>query len=65
MGLCGVPSYGVFRRNTGQDQDWKQTGDIVWGQDEMAVVEDMIAGWDERGVVDMGKEVRAGSQARL
>ena len=49
-GLCGVPSYRVFRKKVGQ-QDWRQVGDIVWGQDELAVVEDLIAGWDENGAV--------------
>lgn len=46
-GICGVPTYRVFRRKLGQgESDWKQFGDLVWGQDEIAVVEDLIAGWD-------------------
>lgn len=45
VGLCGVPSYRVFRRRTGKGE-WRQVGDIVWGQDELAVVEDMIAGFN-------------------
>lgn len=48
-GICGVPTYRVFRRSHGE-QEWKQTGDMVWGQDELAVVEDLIAGWDGSGV---------------
>lgn len=46
-GICGVPSYRVFRRRIGQgDQDWELASDVVWGQDEVAVVEDWIGGWD-------------------
>jgi 2-hydroxychromene-2-carboxylate isomerase len=56
-GLCGVPSYRVFRRQTGEG-GWKLAGDIVWGQDELAVVEDLIAGWDGRRSV---KEVEGES----
>ncbi|KAF2752995.1 protein disulfide [Pseudovirgaria hyperparasitica] len=52
-GLCGVPTYRIFRRKAGQDDDaWKQAGDLVWGQDEMGVVEDLIAGWDGSGVAE-------------
>ena len=29
-GICGVPSYRVYRRNKGSA--WKVEGDIVWGQ---------------------------------
>lgn len=42
-GLCGVPSYRVLRKASG-DSEWKEVGDIVWGQDDSNVVEDMIAG---------------------
>lgn len=46
-GICGVPSYRVFRRKLGQrDQDWKLASNIIWGQDETATVEDLISGWD-------------------
>lgn len=44
LGLCGVPSYRVLRQNS--HGDWELQGGIVWGQDEMNVVEDLIAGWD-------------------
>ncbi|KAH9887531.1 protein disulfide [Xylariomycetidae sp. FL2044] len=44
-GFCGVPTYRVFHRGPGGE--WKQTGSPVWGQDGMAVVEDLIAEWDE------------------
>lgn len=54
IGLCGVPTYRVFRRQSGQsDGEWRQTGDLVWGQDEVAVVEDLIAGWDGRGIAQV------------
>lgn len=52
-GLCGVPSYRVFRRATGGSQ-WNRVGDIVWGQDEMTVVEDMIAGCNGDDVATVG-----------
>ncbi|KAI0024708.1 protein disulfide [Xylariomycetidae sp. FL0641] len=44
-GFCGVPTYRVFRRES--DGSWKQSGAFVWGQDEINVVEDLIAGWEE------------------
>ena len=63
IGLCGVPSYRVFRRRDGQE--WKQVGDTVWGQDELAVVEDLIAGWDGEGVADISQATGAGSRSKL
>lgn len=44
IGICGVPSYRVFRKGGGGA--WKQQGDIVWGQDLIGDVEDYIAGWE-------------------
>ncbi|KAL8243862.1 hypothetical protein R6Q59_010120 [Mikania micrantha] len=44
IGLCGVPSYRILRQN--KQGEWVCPGGIVWGQDEINVVEDMIAGWD-------------------
>lgn len=44
LGICGVPTYIVFHRKAGSAEEWKQRGDMVWGQDELAVVEDLIAG---------------------
>lgn len=50
-GLCGVPTYRVFRRKIGDgEHQWKLSGDLVWGQDEFPVVEDLIAGWDGEGI---------------
>jgi 2-hydroxychromene-2-carboxylate isomerase len=58
-GICGVPSYRIFRRRVGQqDQDWKLVSDIIWGQDESAVVEDLIAGWDGHSRVVESDEKR-------
>ncbi|KXT11651.1 hypothetical protein AC579_7039 [Pseudocercospora musae] len=51
-GICGVPTYRVFRRKF-REQEWKQTGDLVWGQDELNVVEDLIAGWDGSGIASV------------
>ncbi|CAK1359127.1 hypothetical protein CB0940_05386 [Cercospora beticola] len=52
VGICGVPTYRVFHKKLGSAAStWQQSGDLVWGQDELAVVEDLIAGWDsETGV---------------
>lgn len=55
-GLCGVPTYRVFRRKAGSGKEWRQTGDLVWGQDEVSIVEDLIAGWDGSGVAKVGGE---------
>jgi 2-hydroxychromene-2-carboxylate isomerase len=44
VGICGVPSFRVFRENGSGASEL--VGGIVWGQDELNVVEDLIAGWD-------------------
>jgi 2-hydroxychromene-2-carboxylate isomerase len=47
LGICGVPTYRVSEK-TGTG--WAVSGvgsGIVWGQDELAVVQDLIAGWKE------------------
>lgn len=55
VGINGVPSYRVFRRKQAQgDGEWKQIGDIVWGQDLITDVEDYIAGWDGVTTGDAG-----------
>lgn len=56
VGICGVPSYRVFNQTS--KGSWENTSGIVWGQDELNVVEDLIAGWDDR-------ELRKGGNARL
>lgn len=43
-GICGVPTYRVLRQDA--KGLWNLAGGIVWGQDEINVVEDLIAGWD-------------------
>jgi 2-hydroxychromene-2-carboxylate isomerase len=59
IGICGVPTYRVFKED-GQN-NWKNVGGLVWGQDETNVVEDLIAGWDpERS--DVLAEPRKGEQ---
>ncbi|KAI8938603.1 hypothetical protein NX059_004476 [Plenodomus lindquistii] len=50
-GICGVPTYRVLRQN--QSGGWDLAGGLVWGQDEIGVVEDLIAGWD----ADNGTEI--------
>ena len=66
VGICGVPSYRVFRRKAGQgEQDWQLFGDIVWGQDELAVVEDLIAGWNGEANADVGKDANSNSRSKL
>lgn len=51
-GICGVPSYRVFRRKIGSgNEEWKLANGIIWGQDETAVVEDLISGWDGESIV--------------
>ncbi|RMD42147.1 hypothetical protein DV735_g3011, partial [Chaetothyriales sp. CBS 134920] len=51
-GLCGVPTYRVFRRRIGE-RDWKQVSDVIWGQDQVAAVEDLLSGWDETQAVGL------------
>ena len=63
IGICGVPTYRVFRREIGQT-DWKQAGDLVWGQDELAVVEDLIVGWNGSGVATV-PNYSSSSQSKL
>lgn len=66
LGICGVPTYRVFRRNLGSSNDeWKQSGDLVWGQDEIAVVEDMISGSDGNEVAKVGSPETKIGQSRL
>lgn len=58
VGICGVPTYRVFHKIVNSSAStWQQSGDLVWGQDELAVVEDLIAGWDsETGVATVEQE---------
>lgn len=59
-GLCGVPSYRIFRRNIGQpDQAWRLNSEVIWGQDELAVVEDLISGWDgQSSITETGRSAQ-------
>ncbi|KIW94808.1 uncharacterized protein Z519_04785 [Cladophialophora bantiana CBS 173.52] len=48
IGVCGVPSYRVFDKT---DEGWVISGlegGVVWGQDELVVVEDLVAGWKQK-----------------
>jgi 2-hydroxychromene-2-carboxylate isomerase len=58
LGLCGVPSYRVLQEDG--NGGWKVNGGLVWGQDELGVVMDLIAGWREDGreVADVSWEHR-------
>ncbi|KAF1963717.1 thioredoxin-like protein [Byssothecium circinans] len=57
-GICGVPSYRVFR-------DGGLVGGVVWGQDEMNVVEDLVAGWDAEASGARAEVSREKGGARL
>ena len=59
-GLCGVPSYRVFRQLNGR---WENVGGVVWGQDEINVVEDLIAGWNPEQS-DVVAEVRTTTHSK-
>lgn len=56
LGLCGVPTYRVLRQTS--DEEWKSVGVLVWGQDEINVVEDLIAGWDPETSEEEAKVAR-------
>ncbi|KJX92963.1 DSBA oxidoreductase like protein [Zymoseptoria brevis] len=65
-GMCGVPTYRVYRRKEGQGEEaWTQTGGQVWGQDELAVVEDLIAGWDGDSVATVDEGGSRSGSSRL
>lgn len=66
-GICGVPSYRIFRRTVGEGEDaWNQHGDIVWGQDLISDVEDYIAGWESDAVAEVGQDSRdRGTNSKL
>jgi len=48
-----VPSYRVLERN----EQGKEVlvGGVIWGQDEINVVEDLIAGWRPEGQNDVAE----------
>jgi 2-hydroxychromene-2-carboxylate isomerase len=47
LGICGVPTYRVFEEVRSEWRLCGLEGGLVWGQDELAVVEDLIAGWKQ------------------
>ena len=63
IGLCGVPSYRVFRRTPGQA--WEQAGGLVWGQDELTVVEDLISGASDNDVASIPSDGQSTTQSKL
>lgn len=52
-GICGVPTYRVLKRSA--EEEWNLAGGLVWGQDEINVVEDLIAGWDPVSADNLAK----------
>lgn len=56
-GICGVPSYRVFKQDS--SGDWNHVGGIIWGQDEINVVEDLIAGWDDERSTEVAEPRKA------
>lgn len=61
LGLCGVPSYRVLERERG---GWKAVGGVVWGQDELGVVMDLVGGWREGDKGLAGVDVDERGQGR-
>jgi hypothetical protein len=63
-GLCGVPSYRVSEKRGG---DWAVCGGIVWGQDELGVVQDLVDGWkeEEAGLSHMMADVSPAHRLRV
>ncbi|KAK5095811.1 hypothetical protein LTS08_007947 [Lithohypha guttulata] len=61
LGICGVPTYRVLRQS--DSGDWVHDGNIVWGQDETNVVEDLIAGWDAEASNDLAEAHKARFEA--
>ena len=43
LGLCGAPSYRISRQS--ENGRWDHVEELVWGQDELNVVEDLLTGW--------------------
>jgi len=65
LGLCGVPTYRVLRQTDGGE--WKAVGGLVWGQDEINVVEDVIAGWNPESSSEVAEVAKGekGASAKL
>ncbi len=55
LGLNGAPTFRVLRQDAAK-KDWELVGGVLWGQDQINVVEDLVAGWDgEQGKAVEGK----------
>ncbi|KAI4682221.1 uncharacterized protein J4E88_005111 [Alternaria novae-zelandiae] len=65
LGLCGVPTYRALRQTDAGE--WKAVGGLVWGQDEINVVEDLIAGWNPESSNEVAEvaKVEKGASAKL
>ena len=65
LGLCGVPTYRVMRQT--DSGEWKALGALVWGQDEINVVEDLIAGWNPESSSEVAEVAKGekGASAKL
>jgi hypothetical protein len=62
LGLCGAPTYRVLEK--ANEEGWVVNGGLVWGQDELGVVLDLVAGWREEGsmtVADVSMTHQLGS----
>jgi 2-hydroxychromene-2-carboxylate isomerase len=59
-GICGVPSYRILTQ--AKTAEWEPVGGIIWGQDELNVVEDVIAGWTDEDFESLA-EVRVATTA--
>ena len=59
-GICGVPSYRILTQSG--TADWEHVSGVIWGQDELNVVEDIIAGWTAEDC-DTFAEVRVATPA--
>jgi hypothetical protein len=62
LGLCGAPTYRVLEKT--DKEEWVVNGGLVWGQDELGVVQDLVAGWREEGsttVADVSTMHRLGN----
>lgn len=60
--ICGVPTYRVLRQDI--DREWQLVGGLVWGQDKINVVEDLIAGWDPESSNEIAEPRRASFESR-
>ncbi|KAJ4303339.1 hypothetical protein N0V90_002232 [Kalmusia sp. IMI 367209] len=63
LGICGAPTFRVLR--PAGDGEWDHVGGIIWGQDELNIVQDLIAGWDHADTAILAEPRKVGTTARL